>query len=118
MFDMMALKSQARRVLHDTLSIPVIYKHEPMVKHEDLNVRIHSKISRFGDLLDHGWAEYIENVNRIIFNREQLGEKQLILKSGGVVTSDFKDIIIKWKLIASEPLEGPVEVIWQVSQIS
>lgn len=116
-FDFAALKAETRQVVHDTLAVSASYLDSTMAEPVDLTVRFHTKINRFGDMLDQGWAEVIEGVNRLIFNVPELTEQGVTLRRGGKVTftaPGYESIVLV--LHAQEPDTGPVELIYQVSQ--
>lgn len=115
-FDFAALKAQVRQTVHDTLSIAADYSDDNTSPVE-LRVRFHTKINRFGDMLDQGWAEVVEGVNRLIFNKPELDQNSVTLRRGGKVTftdPHFEGIVLV--LHVQEPDSGPIDAIWQVSQ--
>lgn len=116
-FDFAQLKSQARQALHDAMAVPARYIDDDLVMPVDLTVRWHNKIDRFGDLVDTGYSEVIEGVNRVIFNRPQLAARGVQLQAGGelVITSPGYDGVTL-VLASMEPHAGPVEEIWLVAQ--
>lgn len=67
-----AIKAKARRDVHASLSVSALYQDYTLDAPVPLSVRWHNKIARFGDVLDAGYAEMIEGVERIIFMRDEL----------------------------------------------
>jgi redox-sensitive bicupin YhaK (pirin superfamily) len=117
--DFAALKAQVRQTVHDTMSVPAVYSHPDEVGEYALRVRWHNKQALVGDLIDSGYAQTIEGVNRVIFNRAELDEKGAVLRSGGVlrvVAPQFHGASLI--LSSQEPVAGPVEVIWIVGNDS
>ena len=114
-FDFAELKSQTRQALHDALAVSAQYTDDDLVMPVDLTVRWHNKIDRFGDLVNSGYSEVIEGINRVIFNRGQLAARGVVLQAGGEVTitaRGFDNAVLV--LATMEPRVGPVEEIWLV----
>jgi hypothetical protein len=116
-FDFSELKKQVRQTVHVTMSVPAIYTHDsaPGVETE-LRVRWHNKIARVGDLLEAGYSEVVDGINRVIFNVPELIEKGVVLARGGRITLDTEyydgaQLILETK----EPRVGPVEEIWLIA---
>lgn len=110
-----ALKAQVRQTVHDTMSTEADYTSPEGVV-TALRVRWHNKIARHGDLLDAGYAEVIEGVNRVIFNIPELNEKSVTLEQRGTVT--LTDPLFMGAVLildTMEPVVGPVEQIWNVA---
>lgn len=83
-----------------------------------LSVRYHNKIAIMGDLMEAGYSEVIDGVDRMIFNREELREKGIVLQYGNIVQlTDPGFENIKVSLVAQEPYNGPIEVKWQVKRM-
>lgn len=115
-FDFAAAKAQSRRVVHDTLGVSAFYKDNTMSAPAPISVRWHSKIDRFGDLDNAGYAEIIEGIHRVIFSRERA--RELGLRNGGVITINRPEITFQATLTleAMEPYDGPFEEIWTVTK--
>lgn len=116
-FDFAAIKAEVRSIVHETMAIPAVYTDGQCGDSASLRVRFHSKINRFGDLTEQGWAEIVEGVNRLIFDKRELDEQGVVLRSGGQVTLQargFENIVLV--LHVREPEEGPINVVWQVSK--
>lgn len=116
-FDFAALKSQVRQTVHDTLAVPALYHSVDLDVPVELTVRWHTKIDRFGDLDGMGYAEVIDGINRVIFNRPELQEHGLVLRGGGEVeltSSGFEGV--RLVLVSMEPDSGPVDESWVVAQ--
>jgi hypothetical protein len=116
-FDFAALKSRSRQALHDALAVPADYIDEDLVMPAELTVRWHNKINRFNSADELGLAEYIEGIDRVIFNIPQLEAQGVVLKAGGEVTLThpaFEGAVLV--LSAKEPQVGPIEEIWLVGK--
>jgi len=112
-FDWQSIKGRTRRIVHTTFSGDSTYQDDYLVAPVGLRVRWHNKIQLVGDLESGGFAESIEGIERIIFDRDELAEKAISLHhSGLVVMADGTRL----RLHTQEPIVGPVEVIWQVSR--
>jgi hypothetical protein len=97
--------------------VSAVYTDDSEPAGVELKVRFHTKINRFGDMLDQGWSEMVEGVNRLIFDKDELYEKGVIPANGGVVTLSYSGgDVISLVLHVAEPDSGPIEAIWQVSQ--
>lgn len=112
-----AIKAKARRDVHASFSVSATYQDYSLDTPVPLSVRWHNKIARFGDLLDGGYAEVVEGIERIIFMRDEVEAAGLILRESGFVTitaEGYENAVLV--LAAQEPKVGPVEVIWMVSR--
>jgi hypothetical protein len=112
-FDLADLKRQARKVVHDTMSVPAVYENPALPGSVDLRVRWHNKIAINGDLVEAGYAEMIEGINRVIFEKAELDEKGVNLARGHKLTVWDGTVLM---LDSQEPAVGPVTVIWRVVQ--
>lgn len=114
-FDFASLKSQTRQVLHDTLAVSAEYIDDDLVMPAELSVRWHNKINRFNNADELGLAEFIEGIDRVIFNIPQLEEQGVVLQAGGELTitaTGYNNAVLI--LSAKEKQVGPVEEIWLV----
>ena len=113
-----AIKAKARRDVHASLSVPARYENYAQdVIVEDLSVRWHNKIAIMGDLENGGYANIVEGIERIIFTREELAVKGVVLSEGDsiIMTAEGYEnarLVLK----TQEPIVGPVEVVWQVAR--
>ena len=117
MFDFAAVKARVRQTVHDTFGILALYVDDQSGVQEELRVRFHTKINRFGDLQDAGWAEVVEGVNRLILNKTELDLKEITPVRGArlvFIPASFEGLELI--LQVQEPSTGPVDVVWQVSQ--
>lgn len=117
-FDFAALKARTRQIVHDTLAVEGEYTHPTKVGAVTLRVRWHNKLVRTGELLDTGYAEVLEGVDRVIFNRPELHEKSVVLTRGGQVRLTdprFNGAVLV--LDSQQPIVGPVEEIWMIGYL-
>lgn len=111
-FDWQSVKALTRRVVHNTFGGDAVY-FDSIQPETGLSVRWHNKIQVAGDLEGQGYAETIEGVERVVFDREELAAKGVVLRNNGVVRMADGTVLI---LAVQEPIVGPIEVIWQVAR--
>lgn len=114
-FDFAALKGQVRQIVHDTMSVRAEYTHPDLVGEVELRIRWHNKIARTGELLELGYAEVIEGVNRVIFNIPELNKKSVVVRRGGrlrLLDPQYAGAVLI--LDSMEPRVGPTEEIWLI----
>lgn len=105
-------KARMRRVVHDTMGVAATYQDACMLAPLDLRVRFHTKrLSPLGDIGE-GYAEVIENTDRIVFDAEQLAALGLVPSKGGIVV--LKDDGLVVRLATKDEKTGPIEEIWTV----
>lgn len=110
-FDFAAAKTRTRREVMKTLGVDALYTDSTHVVPVPLRARWHTKIDRFGDNGNAGYAEVIEGIERLILDREQA--RLIDVRRTGVVT--FPTLGgASVTLEAREPSDGPVEEIWAV----
>lgn len=74
------IKAGTRLVVHETFGVLVQYA-PPSGIAKDVTVRFHTKHKRFGDLDRQGYAEVIEDISQILFQKSEVTTVRL-----GVVT--------------------------------
>ena len=112
------LKARARRDIHGAFCVPAQYTDETLTEPVDVTVRWHHRIDRFGDLDSGGYAEVVDGIERLIFNRDELAEKGVQLRRRGAVTltePEWAGAVLR--LDTREPYDGPVEEIWGVAAL-
>lgn len=110
-YDRAASVAAARRVVHDTMGVAVNYEDPFTPGLVGLRVRWHNRIALMGDLVDTGYPNVVEGVNRVVFDRDELNEKGVVLHTGGQVTLGDGTVLI---LDHREPHVGPLREIWGV----
>jgi hypothetical protein len=114
-FDFTALVALARRTTQKVFGTTGNYDHPSIPEPVELSVRWHNRLVVQGDLVEAGYGNIIDGVNRLIFSREQLVELGLVLQqSGRVSLSDPLYAGAVLILDSKEPHVGPVEEIWNV----
>jgi hypothetical protein len=114
-FDWATLKAETRQTVHDVLKVDAVVVVAPGDDALPITVRWHDKINRFGNLENAGWAQTIEGIDRLIFNRPELTSKGIVLSSHSIVTLNAAGD--KFQLDLKEPPNGPVEEVWIVVRI-
>lgn len=107
------LRAQARRVIHDTMAVPMTHVSSTTGVSTGLAVRWHRKMDTIGDLVAQGYAQAIEARHTVIFDRTELDEKSVVLRREDTLTDDDGVVLI---LDALEPAQGPQKVTWRVVQ--
>ena len=113
-----AAVTKARRSVHNTMRVSADYEHPalPGVV-TPLSVRWHNRQVLQGNIVETGYSDVIDGVNRVIFDLEELNEKGVVLERGGVVTlTDPVNNGIALILEAQEPDSGPINRIWLVAK--
>ena len=111
-FDWAATKATLRQTVHDVLQVDATVVVVPGDDPLPITTRWHDKINRFGNLENAGWAQVVEGIDRLIFNRPELTSKGIVLTSNSVVT--LLAAGDKFQLDVKEPPNGPVEEVWVV----
>lgn len=117
MFDWTSAITRARRVVHDTMKVEAQYQDPSAVgAWTVLHVRWHDRLTMVGNVVDTGYADVLEGIDRIIFDREELVEKGVTLSREGRVKFGpaFQNIVLN--LEALELTEGPINVVWKVTR--
>lgn len=126
-FDWAKLKASTRRLVHDVFKVNALYQDAFMSEPIAVTVRWHNKIGVVGQETNDGYAEVIEGVDRLVFNRDELmslarfmdNRKPLVpVKGGKVKLTDplFNGAILV--LDTKEPTTGPVDEVWNVTRYS
>lgn len=116
-FDFAAAKATAARVVHDTFKVEAWCTPPGSSEGVLLHVRCHSRQTLQGNLTDEGYADYIEGVDRVIFDADELSEKNVDLKRAWQImpTSDIF-MGVAFSLDAKEQFTGPIKEVWKVSR--
>lgn len=109
------LKRDLRRAVHDGFAVDATYQDSTMLEPVSLRARWHTKGARpFGDLGGEGFAEIIENEDRVVFDVDDLTVKGICPVRGAVVS--FADYGICVKLNMRGDKTGPVSEEWTVTR--
>lgn len=115
--DFTSLRELTRRTVHDTLGVSAFYRPTPAAEEIELRVRWHTKSKALGDLEDQGYGLVMEGVNRVAFDRAEIAEKGVTLRTAGrlrIPGAGAPDVLLT--LDSREPYDGPVAEWWGVTQ--
>lgn len=113
-FDFAAVKTSARREVHKTFGVRALYTPPGGGNITELSARLHTRIQVGGDGGNAGYATIIEGVTRIVFNREQLADKGLVLRKNGRI--EFPDYGSNFVLDIRDTYAGKITEKWSVSE--
>lgn len=107
-----------RRGVQQHLGDDATYSHPDTPGATVLRVRWHTRIAVGGDLGDAGYTEFLDGVNRVHFNREELDQKGIILATGGELRFEEGHPLAGVVLILheQEQITGPVLQTWTASK--
>lgn len=109
-FNFADLKAESRRAVHDVLGVDAFYQDDSMSAPERIRARWFNKVARFGDLVEQGYAEVIEGVDRIVVY--PCDTPVVTFRKGGVIT--FPVYNRSFVLNTLEPSDGPDgQAVWQ-----
>lgn len=104
------LKALLRRTVHDTRKEPALYTAPGSSTPQEVNVRVHEGNRLIGDLDREGYAKVVADLPRIIFDQAEVMPEyagEVTITSSG--RSYHIDVV--------RPIDGPVEVICEVSEL-
>lgn len=113
-FNFADAKAQARRAVHDTLGVPAHIKSTSVSTPEPITARLHEATTLYGDLLDQGFAQTLEPVDRIVLIPSDF-PMGVTSRQNSEVTFEHRPGII-FVLNIKEPSDGPLEEVWQVTR--
>ena len=113
-FNFADAKARARRVVHSTFGVPAQLKSTSMSVPEPISARLHEATTVYGDLLDQGFAQTMEAVDRIVFVPSDFPEG-LVARTNSEVTFAHRPGII-FVLSTKEVSDGPLEEVWQATR--
>lgn len=129
-FDISKVKTQVRRIVHQTFGVPAFYKDSSLSAPVPVTARWHSKIDRFGDLDQQGYAELIQGIDRVIFSAHDA--RRINVQRGGIIMFpslgaglgvalgaplDGEGIAPPGFILQDrEPPNGPYEEVWNVTR--
>jgi hypothetical protein len=109
------LKREVRRAVHDAFAVDATYQDASMLYPVQLRVRYHSRVANpFGDLEGAGYAEIIENAERVVFDLEELAAKAITPCKGAKIT------LVEYGFCATlntrDTKTGPVNEAWTITR--
>jgi len=109
------IKGMARRAVHDVFAVEAVYT-PPGPNRTPLGVRVrwHVRGNRLlGDLQGQGYGEVVTDVDRVVFNMEQLAEINAPLPERGArifLPGNNVTLILDVR----DPADGPITQTWEV----
>lgn len=113
-FNFADAKAQVRRAVHDTLGVPAHIKSTSVSTPEPITARLHEATLLYGDLLDQGYAQTIEAVDRIVLVPSDF-PVGVVAKRESEITFDHRPGII-FVLQTKDVSDGPLEEVWQATR--
>lgn len=113
-FDFAAAKLSARRTLHGTFGVPAFIKVTSASVPEEVRARLHEASTVYGDLLDQGYAQTVEAVDRIVFVPEDIAPEHRPRKLAEVTFPHRTGIT--FILQTKDVTDGPLEEVWEVTR--
>jgi hypothetical protein len=115
------MRRTARTAVHNKFAVPALYRDGVSANGVPvpLTVRWHAvTVAEMGDMHDGGWAQVLDRVDRLLFNRDDLAAASppvLLRKEGKVLFPDYG--YAAFSLDSEEPPDGPVTIVWRVTRI-
>lgn len=118
-YDRSALIARTRQIVHEAMSVNATYEHPSSLGVVTaLTVRWHDRRVQQGNMIEAGWPDVQSGIDRVIFNKTELSEKNIVLARGGRVTlTDPANDGIVLTLDNLEVATGPVNVAWGVVKV-
>jgi hypothetical protein len=114
-FDFATLLASTRQTVHNTFGCDGSYTDTVTTVPVGLRVRWHPVKAMFGDLDNQGYANVLDQVNTVIFDKNELALKGIVLRAAGtVVMSDPLFNGAALSLSSKMPDDGPTEEVWMV----
>lgn len=116
-FDFAAAKAKMRRVVHDTLSVDALYWDRRLAEPVPLRVRWHYKQAPIGDIENEGYPMYLDLVEKVIFDKDELAVKRVTIQRGGRVQITAKGFEGYLAVDTQDESPGPVGESWRVGKL-
>lgn len=117
-FDFAAQKARSSRIVHDTFAMDMTYQDERLIAPVALRVRWHYKQAPVGDIEGEGYAVFLDYVEKVIFDKEELAAKGVVVRRGGRLTiraTGFEGVLT---IDSKEKTTGPVGEAWRVGALN
>lgn len=109
------IKAKARKAVHAAFSYSASYFDDTLNAAVHVDVRWHNRIVMQGDYDQSGYAQIIDGIERIIFDRDQLGTLGIAPRRGGKVTITEPQMPVTVLILdVREKHVGPLEEKWIV----
>lgn len=113
------IKTQARRAVHSAFAVPVLFypggSTVAASPENPLMARLHNKVQISADPLSGGYAQIVEGVTRVIFDRDTLQAAGIAPRQGDVV--EFTAYKVRVRLDTRDTPNGPVTDRWSVNLV-
>jgi hypothetical protein len=113
--DWFDIRRQARRDIHAAFSVEARYSDSVAVDPVTLHARW---LYRFGvpigDIPGGDYAQIYDSIDRVVFDADELTEKNLVIRHGGQIT--FVKYGYTFTIDVRQPDTGPVTQTWTVSK--
>lgn len=109
------IKARARKAVHAAFSYSATYQDGSLDAAVPVSVRWHNRLVMLGDYQDGGYANVVDGIEKVIFNREELLALGISPRRTGVVTitePGFNNTQLILDVL--EKYVGPVEETWMV----
>lgn len=117
-FDFAAAKARTRRIVHDTLSLDAVYYDKSLAAPVALRVRWHYKQAPVGEIENEGYPMYLDLVEKVIFDKEELALKGITVVRGGRVQITSPGFSGYFAVDTEDGAnEGPVVEAWRVGKL-
>lgn len=116
MFDFAELIGRTRRVVHGVFAVAANYVDDTMAAPVALRVRWHYKQQPIGDLENGGYAVIVDNIEKAIFNRDELSAKTVTIRPGGRLTITAPGFEAVLAIDSKDDVNGPVDESWRVGK--
>lgn len=111
------IKAKARKAVHAAFSYSATYKDGTLDAAVPVRVRWHNRLVMLGDYDQSGYANVIDGIERVIFDRSELATLGIEPVRGGVVTiTDEGMNNTRLVLDTCEKHVGPLEEKWMVAR--
>jgi hypothetical protein len=112
------LKRELRRAAHDAFAVPATYGDDTLEEPVDLLVRWHQRVQTI--VGDHQYAAAVETAERVTFDRDELAEKGVTPRRGGLLTmAGYERAGTPTPAVYldnREPWDGTIAETWNVSR--
>lgn len=117
MASLAAIKAKARKAVHAAFSYAATYHDASLDAAVDVKVRWHNRLVLMGDYDQSGYANVIDGIERIIFDRDELAKLGITpIRGGEVIITDEGMNQTTLFLDSREKYVGPLEEKWMVAR--
>ncbi len=110
------IKRNARKAMHQGMSVDAVYTPHLGTPHVDLlPVRIHNRRRLEGGMGPNGFTELMVTEDRAVFDRDVLNERGVMLKAGDTIAVPADGAV--YKLVDRDLSDGPVNIYWRLNRI-